>query len=64
MFFDNDITEKLQLQHNKVGYLLAYDIAPYFQAKLLDVVNKHKYFVVRFDKSLNKITQKQSSYLS
>ncbi|GBM75925.1 hypothetical protein AVEN_125336-1 [Araneus ventricosus] len=50
----------MQLQRDKVGYLLAYGIAPFFfEKELSDKCNKCEFLVVRFDESLNKVAQKQ-----
>ncbi|GBM88594.1 hypothetical protein AVEN_197640-1 [Araneus ventricosus] len=49
----------MQLQRDKVGYLLAYGIAPFFEKELSDKCNKCEFLVVGFDESLNKVAQKQ-----
>lgn len=59
IFPDSNIAQKMQLQRDKVGYLLAYGIAPFFQKELSEKLNKCDFLVVGFDESLNKVAQKQ-----
>lgn len=55
LFPDSDIAQRMHLQRDKVGYLLAYGIAPYFERELLDKLIKCDFLVVGFDESLNKV---------
>lgn len=59
IFPDSNIAQKMQLQRDKVGYLLAYGIAPFFQKELTEKFNKCEFLAVGFDESLNKVAQKQ-----
>lgn len=64
MFPDSPIAQKMQLQRDKIGYLLAYGIAPFFEKELLDKVMKCDFIVIGFDESLNKVAQKQQMDLN
>lgn len=58
MFPDSVIASKMQLHKTKIAYTILYGLAPYFRTKLYDMCNKCSHFVVGFDESLNKVTQK------
>lgn len=64
MFPDSEIAKKLQLQRDKVGYLIVYGIAPFFKQELLKKLNESEFFVIGFDESLNKVAQKQQMDLN
>lgn len=59
MFPDSEIAKKIQLQRDKIGYLIAYGIAPFLKNELLKKVNQSQFVVIGFDESLNKVAQKQ-----
>lgn len=58
MFPEHDVIKKLELQRLKIGYTVVFGLAPHFKSQLLAEIAKSK-FVVSFDESLNKISQKQ-----
>lgn len=59
IFSDSETAQKMQLQRDKLGYLLVYGITPFFKAELSEKLNECDFFVVGFDESLNKVAQKQ-----
>lgn len=64
MFPDSDIARGMQLKKSKVSYVIVYGIAPYFKQQLVQEIQPCTAFVVGFDESLNKISQKQQMDIS
>uniref|UniRef100_A0A1B6KAK6 BED-type domain-containing protein n=2 Tax=Graphocephala atropunctata TaxID=36148 RepID=A0A1B6KAK6_9HEMI len=58
MFPDSDIAKKMKLQKDKVGYTLAFGIAPFFNKLLIEKLSSSDFITVGFDESLNKVSQK------
>ena len=56
MFLDNKGTEKMQLEPNKLKYVVNHGIAPYIKEILKNQVIDTVWFVVSFDESLNEVT--------
>lgn len=59
MFQDSEIVKKMQLKKDKIGYVILFGIAPFFNKILIDNLNNVPFIVVGFDESLNKITKRQ-----
>lgn len=59
MFPDSEIAKRMQLQRDKIGYLIAYGVGPYFSSELIKCIIKCEFVVLGFDESLNKVAQKQ-----
>lgn len=59
MFPDSEIAKKMELRKSKIAYTLVFGIAPYFKSQLLTRINCSSKFVVSFDESLNKKSQRQ-----
>ena len=47
------------LKHLKCGYLINYEIAPFFKDVLLQSINASPYFVISYDDSVNQILQNE-----
>ncbi|KAH8040727.1 hypothetical protein HPB51_012042 [Rhipicephalus microplus] len=58
MFPGCEVTEKLHLGKDKVGYTICHGIAAYFRKNLLSSLAGVPFLVVSFDESLNKVSQK------
>lgn len=58
MFKGCQTAEKMKLSSKKLSYLITHGLAPYFQEQLEDTVKKCSFFVVSFDESLNRISQR------
>lgn len=59
MFWDSEIAKKMQLKKDKIGYVIMFGIAPFFNKALINNLKDVSFIVVGFDKSLNKITKRQ-----
>lgn len=59
MFPDSTIASSMQLSRTKISYVITYDLARYFHEQLKQRINQCDCFVVCFDESLNKCSQKQ-----
>lgn len=59
MFADSKIASAMMLGRTKISYMIVYGLATYFHEKLKQRINHCDYFVVCFDESLNKCSQKQ-----
>ncbi|XP_063230592.1 uncharacterized protein LOC134535429 [Bacillus rossius redtenbacheri] len=59
MFPDCAVTQKMELQRSKIGYLINHGIAPYFEKELKELVKKSSEIVIGFDESLNKVVQRE-----
>ncbi|GBN47272.1 hypothetical protein AVEN_47705-1 [Araneus ventricosus] len=49
----------MQLGRDKMAYMIVYGIAPFLKQNLLDEILVSEHFVVDFDESINKVSQKQ-----
>lgn len=58
MFLANEIAKKMTLQRQKLAYTVVFGLASHFKSKLLTDIISSSNFVVSFDESLNKISQK------
>lgn len=58
MFPDSVIASKFQLGRQKCSYIINHGLGPYFSQQLCDDLKKCSDFVVLFDESLNKISQR------
>lgn len=59
MFSDSEIATKIQLQKDKMGYVIVHGIAPYFKTILFHEIELADVITVGFDESLNKVSQMQ-----
>ena len=57
MFLDSKVPEKMQLDPNKLKYVVNHGIVPYIKQILKNRVIDTVWFVVSFDESLNEVTQ-------
>lgn len=57
MFHDSKIIKKMQLKKDKIGYIIQFGIAPFFNKILIDNLNHVPFIVIGFDESL-KITKR------
>ena len=57
MFNDSEIASDFKLGKTKCGYYITYDVAPYFQDQIIQVLKKSPCFSMSFDESLNKVFQ-------
>ena len=57
MFPDSKVAEKMQLEPNKLKYVVNHGIAPYVKQILKNQVIDTVWFVASFDESLNEVTQ-------
>lgn len=58
MFLASEIAKKMTLQRQILAYTVVFGLASHFKSKLLTDITSSSNFVVSFDKSLNKISQK------
>jgi hypothetical protein len=58
MFPDSDIAKRFQLGSTKMAYFFRFGLAPIFRSQLLAQVQKCDHYVLAFDESLNKMTQR------
>ncbi|GBO00918.1 hypothetical protein AVEN_2551-1 [Araneus ventricosus] len=58
-FPDSEIAKRMQLGRDKMAYMIVYGIAPFLKQNLLDEILVSEHFVVGFDESINKVSQKQ-----
>lgn len=58
VFPDSTIAQEMQMKKDKVRYTIIYGIAPYAVQKLLDNVEKCKWYVLLYDESLNRVAQR------
>ena len=58
MFPDSTIAQGMRLGKDKLRYNITHGIAPYFRQQLISDLTAAHYFVVLFDESMNKISQK------
>ena len=58
MFPDSAIAQGMKLGKDKLRYTITHGIAPYFRQLLISDLSAAKFFVVLFDESMNKISQK------
>lgn len=59
MIRDSEIVKKMQLKKDKIGYVIMFGIAPFFNKALINYLKDVSFIVVGFDESLNKITKRQ-----
>ena len=59
MFPDSETSETFKLSKTKCGYLINYEIVPFFKDVLLQSINVSPYFVISHDESVNKILQNE-----
>ncbi|KAE8749481.1 hypothetical protein FOCC_FOCC003747 [Frankliniella occidentalis] len=59
MFSDSEIAKKMQLQKDKVGYLVVYGLAPFFRKQLLETYSVCDHITVGFDEALNDFSTKK-----
>lgn len=64
MFPYSTIAKNIQLGRDKMAYLIVHGISPLFEQHLIDEVSTTKFFVLGFDESINKVTQKQQMDLN
>ena len=64
IFSDSDIAKGMHLGRGKMMYSIVFGIAPFFKNELMKDVCMCDYFVIGFDESLNKISQKQQMDLN
>jgi hypothetical protein len=58
-FPDSEIASKIQLKRTKIGYMVVFGLAPFFEKQLIKTIDDCPQLVLCFDESLNKISQKQ-----
>lgn len=59
LFPDSEIAKSMQLGRDKMAYVIVYGIAPYFKEQLDRDLLDCSHFVIGFDESVNKVSQKQ-----
>lgn len=60
MFPDSAIAQNFQCGKTRCSYLIKFGLAPYFQGKLTETLNKSDcYYSLSFDESLNSFLQKE-----
>ncbi|XP_063216687.1 uncharacterized protein LOC134527710 isoform X1 [Bacillus rossius redtenbacheri] len=59
MFPIDPIANNMQLQKDKISYVIVYGLAPYFDTHLKTTLQGCDHFVLSFDESMNKVAQKQ-----
>ena len=59
LFPDSEIAKSMQLGQSKMAYLIVHGISAFCQKSLLDEVVTLEHFMIGFDESLNKVSQKQ-----
>ncbi|XP_063221071.1 uncharacterized protein LOC134530286 [Bacillus rossius redtenbacheri] len=64
MFPDDYIANSMQLQKDKISYVIVYGLSPYFHSELKTRINSCDFFSLGFDESMNKVAQKQQMDLS
>lgn len=64
IFTDSQIAKGMQLGRDKMMYYLVFGIAPFFKEILLKDISLCDRFVIGFDESLNKISQRQQMDLN
>lgn len=64
MFPDSSIAIDMKLGKDKTSYSIVYGLAPYFRKTLLNNINSADYYIIGFDESLNKYSQKQQLDIS
>ena len=57
MFPDSSIAKGFTLRPSKCSYVICHGIAPFFKTLLLDELKEALFYVMSYDKSLNRITQ-------
>lgn len=55
---DSDVAKKVSLGRTKFSYLLCFGVAPFLKEKLVSSIKGCSEFVIVFDESLNKISQR------
>lgn len=58
MLSNDDVVNQMKLGRDKVAYTIVHGIAPYIKKELDCSVTKQPFFVVCFDESLNKVSQR------
>ena len=57
MFPDSQIAKMFTLGADKTRYVINHGIASYFYKVLKAIVNSADFYVIRFDESINSVTQ-------
>ena len=56
MFPDSEIAKQFSCGKTKIMYLCVFGLAPYYEQKLLNILDNVPYYSISFDESLNKVT--------
>lgn len=64
MFPDSEIVKGMQLGRDKMAYTILFGIAPYFKQCLMEELLDSDHYVIGFDESLNKVSQRQQMDLN
>lgn len=59
LFPDSEVAKNMQLGKNKMAYMIVYGISDHFKDIALEKILPSDHFVIGFDESFNKISQKQ-----
>ena len=59
MFPDSEIAKQFSCGKTKIMYLCVFGLAPYYEQKLLNILDNVPYYSISFDESLNKVTKNE-----
>ena len=59
MFPDSEIAKQFSCAKTKIMYLCVFGLAPYYEQKLLNILDNVPYYSISFDESLNKETKNE-----